>query len=76
VRWPDLAAVGGLFLLAGSGIGDLAGASVTSEHLVRSLSRRVALHAAGGEGSHFADTAAGALDLPLLAVVGYEILGG
>src|SRR5450631_722417 len=68
---PSLDAV---VLLAGSGIGDLGGANVTPEHLVRSLSRRVALPAAGGEGSHFADTAAGALDLPLLAVVGWELL--
>jgi hypothetical protein len=55
---PSLDAV---VLLAGSGTRDLAGASVTCEHLVRSLSRRVALPAAGGEGSHLADVAAGAL---------------
>jgi len=65
-----------LVLLAGSGIRDLAGASAVSEHLIRACSDEspemwLCLRT-NGRGSHFADTVAGALDLPLLAVVREE----
>ena len=63
-----------MVLLAGSGIRDLAGASAIAAHLIRAracpeiwLCLRTS-----GRGSHFADTVAGALDLPLLAVVREE----
>ena len=67
-------------LLAGSGIRDLAGASAVSEHLIRACSDACPDESpeiwlclrTNGRGSHFADTVAGALDLPLLAVVREE----
>lgn len=61
-----------MVLLAGSGIGDLAGASAIAEHLIRSCPDVWLCLRTSGHGSHFADTVAGALDLPLLAVVGEE----
>ena len=66
-----------LVLLAGSGIRDLAGASAIAEHLSRVLPDAgpevwLCLRTSG-KGSHFADTVAGALDLPLLAVVREEL---
>ena len=65
-----------LVLLAGSGIRDLAGASAIAEHLIRACADAcpevwLCLRTAG-KGSHFADTVAGALDLPLLVVVREE----
>jgi len=64
--------VDAIVLLAGSGIGDLAGASAICEHLVRACSDVWLCLRPSGKGSHFADTVAGALDLPLLAVVREE----
>lgn len=61
-----------LVLLAGSGIRDLAGASAISEHLLRTCSEVWLCLRTSGRGSHFADTVAGALDLPLMAVVREE----
>jgi len=65
-------AVDALVLLAGSGIRDLAGASAIAEHLIQACSDVWLCLRTGGKGSHFADTVAGALDLPLLAVVREE----
>lgn len=65
-------AVESLILLAGSGIRDLAGASAIAEHLVRACPDVGLCLRTSGKGSHFADTVAGALDLPLLAVVREE----
>jgi hypothetical protein len=59
-------------LLAGSGIRDLAGASAIADHLARTGSEVWLCLRTSGRGSHFADTVAGALDLPLLAVVREE----
>jgi secretion/DNA translocation related CpaE-like protein len=61
-----------MVLLAGSGIRDLAGASVIAEHLTRACPDVWLCLRTCGKGSHFADTVAGALDLPLLAVVREE----
>jgi len=61
-----------LVLLAGSGIRDLAGASAIAEHLIRARCDVWLCLRTSGRGSHFADTVAGALDLPLLAVVREE----
>jgi len=61
-----------IVLLAGSGIGDLAGASAIAEHLVRACPDVWLCLRTSGRGSHFADTVAGALDLPMLAVVREE----
>lgn len=61
-----------MVLLAGSGIGDLAGASAVAGHLTRACSNVWLCQRTSGKGSHFADTVAGALDLPLLAVVREE----
>jgi len=61
-----------LVLLAGSGVSDLAGASAVAEHLVRACPSTWLCLRTSGRGSHFADTVAGALDLPLLAVVREE----
>jgi len=63
-------------LLAGSGIRDLAGASAVAEHLVGDCAGAcpeiwLCLRTSG-KGSHFADTVADALDVPLLAVVREE----
>lgn len=61
--------VDAMVLLAGSGIRDLAGASAFSEHLIRACPDVWLSLRTNGKGGHFADTVAGALDLPLLAVV-------
>jgi secretion/DNA translocation related CpaE-like protein len=61
-----------LLLLAGSGIGDLAGASAIAGHLISTCSDVWLCLRTSGRGSHFADIVAGALDLPMLAVVGEE----
>ena len=65
-------AVDAIVLLAGSGICDLAGASAIAEHLVRACPDVWLCLRTSGRGSHFADTVAGALDLPMLAVVREE----
>jgi hypothetical protein len=64
--------VDSMVLLAGSGICDLAGASAIAEHLIRACPDVWLCLRTSGKGSHFADTVAGALDLPLLAVVREE----
>lgn len=64
--------VDAMVLLAGSGIRDLAGASAIAEHLVLTGTDVWLCLRTSGKGSHFADTVAGALDLPLLAVVREE----
>jgi secretion/DNA translocation related CpaE-like protein len=61
-----------LVLLAGSGICDLAGASAIAGHLVQACPETWLCLRTSGRGSHFADTVAGALDLPLLAVIREE----
>ena len=61
-----------MVLLSGSGIRDLAGASAIAEHLIRSCPDVWLCLRTRGKGSHFADKVAGALDLPLLAVVREE----
>ena len=61
-----------MVLLAGSGISDLAGASAIAEHLIAASPDVWLCLRTSGKGSHFADTVAGALDLPLLAVVREE----
>jgi secretion/DNA translocation related CpaE-like protein len=61
-----------MVLLAGSGICDLAGASAIAEHLIQVCPDIWLCLRTKGKGSHFADTVAGALDLPLLAVVREE----
>ena len=61
-----------MVLLAGSGICDLAGASAIAEHLIRVCPNVWLCLRTSGRGSHFADTVAGALDLPLLAVIREE----
>jgi len=65
-------AVDAIVLLAGSGICDLAGASAIAEHLVRGCPDVWLCLRTSGRGSHFADTVAGALDLPMLAMVREE----
>jgi len=67
-----LPAVDAVVLLAGSGVCDLAGASAIAEHLVRGCPDVWLCLRTSGRGSHFADTVAGALDLPMLAVVREE----
>ena len=64
--------VDSMVLLAGSGVCDLAGASVIAEHLIRACPDVWLCLRTSGKGSHFADTVAGALDLPLLAMVREE----
>jgi hypothetical protein len=64
--------VDAMVLLAGSGIRDLAGASAIAGHLMGACPDVWLALRTGGKGSHFADTVAGALDLPLLAVVREE----
>ena len=64
--------VDAMVLLAGSGICDLAGASAIAEHLIRVCPNVWLCLRTSGRGSHFADTVAGALDLPLLAVIREE----
>lgn len=61
-----------VLLLAGAGIRDLAGASAVAGHLIRACPDVWLCLRTAGRGSHFADTVAGALDLPLLAVVREE----
>ena len=61
-----------MVLLAGSGIRDLAGASAIAGHLIETCPDVWLCLRTSGKGSHFADTVAGALDLPLLAVVREE----
>ena len=58
-----------MVLLAGSGICDLAGASAIAQHLTAACPDVWLCLATSGKGGHFADTVAGALDLPLLVVV-------
>jgi hypothetical protein len=65
-------AVDTVVLLAGSGIGDLAGASAIAGHLIRACPDVWLCLRTRGHGSHFADTVAGALDLPMLAVIREE----
>jgi secretion/DNA translocation related CpaE-like protein len=64
--------VDAMVLLAGSGIRDLAGASAIAEHLAQVCPDVWLCLRTSGKGSHFADSVAGALDLPLLAVVREE----
>ena len=64
--------VDAMVLLAGSGICDLAGASAIAEHLIHACPDVWLCLRTSGKGSHFADTVAGALDLPLLATVREE----
>ncbi len=64
--------VDAMVLLAGSGICDLAGASAIAEHLIRACPDVWLALRTSGRGGHFADTVAGALDLPLLAMVREE----
>lgn len=66
------ASVDEMVLLAGPGIGDLAGASAICGHLARTFPDVWLCLRTGGHGTHFADTVAGALDLPLLGVVREE----
>jgi len=61
-----------MVLLAGSGVCELAGASAIAEHIVHACPDAWLCLRTSGKGSHFADTVAGALDLPLLAVVREE----
>lgn len=61
-----------MVLLAGSGICDLAGASAIAGHLIEACPDVWLCLRTGGKGGHFAETVAGALDLPLLAVVREE----
>lgn len=61
-----------IVLLAGSGIRDLAGASAVAGHLIQACPDVWLCLRTSGRGSHLADTVAGALDLPLLAVVREE----
>jgi secretion/DNA translocation related CpaE-like protein len=65
-------AVDAVVLLAGSGIGDLAGASAIAGHLIRACPDVWLCLRTRGHGSHFAETVAGALDLPMLAVIREE----
>jgi secretion/DNA translocation related CpaE-like protein len=62
-----------VLLLAGSGICDLAGASAIAGHLSQAAPDVWLCLRTNGKGTHFADTVAGALDLPLLAVVREEL---
>ena len=61
-----------MVLLAGSGICHLAGVSAIAEHLIQACPDVWLCLRTSGKGSHFADAVAGALDLPLLAVVREE----
>jgi secretion/DNA translocation related CpaE-like protein len=64
--------VDAIALLSGSGIRDLAGASAIAGHLVEACPQVWLCLRTSGKGSHFAETVAGALDLPLLTVVREE----
>jgi len=59
-------------LLAGSGICDLAGTSAIVEHLIGVCPDVWLCLRTSGKGTHFAETVAGVLDLPLLAIVREE----
>jgi secretion/DNA translocation related CpaE-like protein len=59
-------------LLAGSGICQLAGASAVAGHLTQAGGEVWLCLRTSGRGTHFADTVAGALDLPLLTVIREE----
>lgn len=61
-----------MVLLAGSGIADLAGASAIASYLIAACPEVWLCLRTRGKGSHFADTVARALDLPLMAVVAEE----
>ena len=61
--------VDAIVLLARSGMRDLAGACAIVEHLIQACPDVWLCLRISGMGPHFADTVAGALDLPLLAVV-------
>jgi secretion/DNA translocation related CpaE-like protein len=61
--------VDAMALLAGSGIRDLAGASAIAGHLIEACPQVWLCLRTSGKGTHFADTVAAALDLPLLTVV-------
>jgi secretion/DNA translocation related CpaE-like protein len=65
-------ALDAVVLLAGSGIRDLAGASAIAEHLICACPEVWFCLRTTGKGTHFAETVAGALDLPLLAMVREE----
>ena len=65
-------ALDAIVLLAGSGICDLAGASAIAEHLIRGCPDVWLCLRTAGRGSHFAEIVAGALDLPMLAVIREE----
>ena len=64
--------VDAMVLLAGSGIRDLAGASAIAGHLIEACPAVWLCLRTSGKGTHFADTVAAALDLPLLTVVHEE----
>jgi hypothetical protein len=61
-----------MVLLAGSGIADLAGASAIARYLIAACPEVWPCLRTRGKGSHFADTVARALDLPLITVVAEE----
>jgi secretion/DNA translocation related CpaE-like protein len=64
--------VDAMVLLAGSGIRDLAGASAVADHLARISPDVWLCLRTSGKGAHFADSVAGALELPLLTIVREE----
>jgi len=64
--------VDAIALLAGSGIRDLAGASAIAGRLIEACPQVWLCLRTSGKGTHFADTVAAALDLPLLTVVREE----
>ena len=61
-----------IVLLAGSGIGDLAGASAIAAHLIGACSDVWLCLRSRGRGGGFAETVAVALDLPLVAILREE----
>jgi hypothetical protein len=61
-----------MILLAGSGISELAGASAMAPRVLSARPDAWLCLRTDGRGTHFADTVALALDLPLLAVVREE----
>jgi len=65
-------AVETMVLLAGSGICDLAGASAVAGHLAPACPDVWLCLRTTGKGTHFADTVAAALDLPLLTAIREE----
>src|ERR1035437_8400119 len=68
--------VDAMALLAGAGICDFAGASAIVEHLIQACDDVWLCLRTHGRGSHFADTVAGALDLPLRAPRGAALPNG